>query len=254
MEHIVSERLFMRIAFLSDIHGNYIALEAVLKDLEAQNIDQVVSLGDTLTMGPQPVEVLHKLKELNCLFIKGNHDAAVISPELAEQYEITHYLVPDLYWCQNKLTADDLKFLDSFNPMLTLKLSDRVSILAFHGSPLSTTDIIQATTPPEVLDKYFAGQNADIYIGGHSHIQMTRRYGEKLILNSGSVGNAFKFAYAPGLSPSLLPWAEYMVIEQVGDAVGIDSRRVYFDTDELHRIVKDSGLPGTAWWLRQYGK
>ncbi len=244
----------MRIAFLSDIHGNYTAFQSVLKDLEMQKIDQFICLGDTVTMGPQPVEVLKALRQLDCLYIKGNHDAAVLDPERSEQYEITHYLAPDLYWCQKQLTLDDRAFLDAFNPMLNLTLPNGVKILAFHGSPLSSTDIIQATTPPELLDKYFAGQNADIYIGGHSHIQMIRRYGEKLILNSGSIGNAFKFAYSPGNIPSLLPWAEYMIIDQIGDSVSIDARRVYFDTDELQRIIKETDLPGSAWWLRQYAK
>jgi len=53
-----------------------------------------------------------------------------------------------------------------------------------------------------------------VFIGGHSHIQMHRRHGEKLFLNSGSIGNAFKFAFSPGNPPSLLPWAEYAIVEQ----------------------------------------
>ena len=244
----------MRIAFLSDIHGNYTALQAVLKDLETQRIDQFVSLGDTITMGPQPLEVLNALRELNCLCIKGNHDAAVLDPENAEQYEITHHLVPDLYWCLKKLSPEDRAFIKTFNSMLTIQLPNGTKILAYHGSPLSFTDIIQATTPLELLDKYFDGQTADVFIGGHSHIQLVRRYGEKQVLNSGSVGNTFRFPYSPGNPPSLLPWAEYIVIEQAGDVLSIQARRAYFDTNTLLKIVKESGLPGTAWWLRQYAK
>ncbi|MDD2922135.1 MAG: metallophosphoesterase family protein [Anaerolineales bacterium] len=244
----------MRIAFLSDIHGNYTAFQAVLKDLEAQKIDQFVSLGDTITMGPQPVETLRALRNLGCLYVKGNHDDAVLEPEKAEQYEVTHYLIPDLHWCQRQLSADDLAFLASFKPMISLALPNGIKILAYHGSPLSSTDIIQATTNSELLDKYFEGQNADIYIGGHSHIQMTRRYGKKVILNSGSIGNAFEFVYAPGNKPKLLPWAEYMIVSQSDDFFSVDARRVYFDTDEVHKIVKESSLPGSAWWLRQYDK
>ena len=89
-----------------------------------------------------------------------------------------------------------------------------IQLLAFHGSPTSTTEIIQATTPSELLDEYFAGQSASVFIGGHSHIQMLRRYGKNLVLNSGSVGNAFEFAFSPGNPPRLLPWAEYAVIDQ----------------------------------------
>jgi len=244
----------MRIAFISDIHGNFTAFQAVLADINSQSIDQIVCLGDIITLGPQPLEVLDTLRGLNCLYIKGNHDAAALAPENAAQYEIADHLVPDLYWCKDQLSADDRKFIGSFQPMLEINLPHGHHILAFHGSPLSFTDIIQATTPPELLDVYFEAQKADIFIGGHSHIQMVRRYADKLILNSGSVGNAFKFAFQPGKPAHLLPWAEYMIINQSGDSLNIDARRVYFDTDELLEKVRKSQLPCADWWLSQYSK
>ena len=244
----------MRIAFISDIHGNFTAFQAVIADIKSQSIDQVVCLGDTVTLGPQPIEVLNALRELNCLYVKGNHDAAVLDPESAGQYEITKHLVPDLHWCKEKLSADDINFIKSFKPMIEIDLSRGNQILAFHGSPLSTIDIIQATTPNEQLDIYFAGQKANIFIGGHSHIQMVRRYDSKLILNSGSTGNAFRFAYSRGKPVYLLPWAEYMIIDQSKESLSIDARRVYFDTEELIKIVKKSHLPGMDWWLKQYSK
>jgi putative phosphoesterase len=244
----------MRIAFISDIHGNYTAFQAVLADINSQSIDQIVSLGDVVTLGPQPIEVLNALRELKCLHIKGNHDEAVLRPENAAQYEITQHLVADLYWCRNQLSPDDLEFIDSFKPMQEIALPNGDHILAFHGSPLSTTEIIQATTPTEKLDSYFSGQKANIFIGGHSHIQMVRRHDDKLILNSGSIGNAFKFAFSPGNPVYLLPWAEYMIINQSGNSLSIDARRVYFDTDQLLEKVKESNIPCTDWWLSQYSK
>jgi putative phosphoesterase len=244
----------MRIAFISDIHGNFTAFQAVLADINSQAIDQIVCLGDSITLGPQPLEVLSALRELNCLYIKGNHDAAVMDPDNAPKYEITKHLIPDLHWCKDKLSPDDIEFINSFKPTLEINLPHDNSILVFHGSPLSFTDIIQATTPPELLDVYFGGQKANIFIGGHSHIQMVRRYNDKLILNSGSVGNAFRFAFTPGHSVHLLPWAEYMIINQSGNSLNIDARRVYFDTDALLKIVKESQIPCADWWLKQYSK
>lgn len=244
----------MRIAFISDIHGNFTALRAVLADIKSKSIDQVVCLGDTVTLGPQPKEVLNMLKELNCVLIKGNHDAAVLDPEEAEKFEITEHLIPDLYWCRDRLTRDDLNYIESFKSTHEIKLPNGVTILCFHGSPFSPTDLIQSTTPAELLDKYLEGQTADVFIGGHSHIQMYRRYGDKLILNSGSVGNSFMYAYSPGNVPSLLPWAEYTIISQSENYLDVDLRRIYFDTTELMDLVRKSGLPGTDWWLRQYPK
>lgn len=242
----------MRIAIISDIHGNFTAFKAVLADIKSQNIDNIVCLGDTVTLGPQPKEVLDLLKELNCVTIKGNHDAAIVHPDLAQQYEITEYLIPDLYWCRERLTKEDLTLIDGFKTTFEMTLPNEVKVLFFHGSPLSSTDIIQATTKPELLDKYFEGQDATVFIGGHSHIQMYRRHGEKLILNAGSVGNAFKFAYSPGTTPSLLPWAEYTIISENGNTLDVDLRRIYFDTSELLKLVSESKLPGKTWWLKQY--
>lgn len=244
----------MRIAIISDIHGNFTALQAVLADIKKQNIDEIICLGDTVTLGPQPREVLKALKELNCVIIKGNHDWAVLDPELAEDFEITEYLIPDLYWCRKQLTQDDLKLIDGFKDKHEMVLPNGIKVLFFHGSPLSPIDIIQATTEPELLDKYFAGQNATVFIGGHSHIQMYRRYGEKLIINAGSVGNAFKYAYLPGSVPSLLPWAEYTIFSQNGNSMDVDLRRIYFSTNELIKLVAESEMPGAAWWLEQYSK
>jgi putative phosphoesterase len=244
----------MRIAFISDIHGNFTALEAVLADIKSQNVDQIICLGDTLTLGPQPREVLKKLKEINCVLIKGNHDEALLDPEESEKFDITEHLIPDLYWCKDQLTRDDLSFIDAFISTYEIEFPNGVTVLCFHGSPKSTTDIIQSTTPTELLDKYFENQRATVLIGGHSHIQMHRRYGDKLILNSGSVGNSFMFAYSPGNIPKLLPWAEYAIIGQNDNNLNVDLRRVYFDTAKLIDLVNKSGLPGTDWWLRQYSK
>lgn len=242
----------MRIAFISDIHGSFTALQAVLEDAKKQSVDQYICLGDTVSLGPQPREVLNALREIRSTNITGNHDQAVLEPEKAADFEITEHLIPDLYWGYEKLTQEDIDFLHSFKSTHELTFSNGLKLLAFHGSPKKTTHLIQAVTPPELLDDYFEGQNADIFIGGHSHIQMQRRYGDKLILNSGSVGNAFKFAYAPGNPPSLLPWAEYAIVTQSGNILDVDLRRVYFDTHALVEIANKSGLPGAAWWQRQY--
>ena len=244
----------MRIAFISDIHGNFTALQAVMADITAQKVDRVICLGDVATLGPQPREVLAALQALDCTFIKGNHDSAVLNPEEAAHYEITSHLIPDLIWCREQLTESHLELIQSFLSKYELTFPNGVSVLSFHGSPLSSTDLLQSTTPKEVMEKYFEGQTATVFIGGHSHIQMYRRMGDKLILNSGSVGNAFEYAFTPGLIPSLLPWAEYAILSQSGNSLDVDLRRVYYDTDALIQEVQKSGLPGSAWWLRQFQK
>ncbi|MBI3167045.1 MAG: metallophosphoesterase family protein [Chloroflexi bacterium] len=242
----------MRIGFISDIHGNFTALEAVLTDIKKQNIDQLICLGDTVSLGPQPREVLDALREWNAITIMGNHDQATLEPQRCVEFEITEHLIPDLFWGREQLSKEDLQFIGSFEAKKSIRFSNELELLAYHGSPKATTHLVLATTPTETLDNYFNGQTASVFIGGHSHIQMQRRYGNKLFLNSGSVGNAFKFAFTQGNPPSLLPWAEYAIVEQNGVSLHADMRRVYFDTNALIDRVKASDLPGAEWWLQQY--
>jgi len=242
----------MRIAFISDIHGNFTALEAVLKDIDQQNIDQLICLGDTVSLGPQPVEVLKALQDRHAITIMGNHDQAILEPEKAQDFEITSHLIPDLLWGCEQLSAENFEYIRNFQPNHKITLPNGIELLAYHGSPKSTTDLVLPTTSSELLQELYKEQTATVFIGGHTHIQMHRRHGELLFLNSGSVGNAFKFAYSPGNPPSLLPWAEYAIVEQDGDFLRSDMRRVYFEIDALLEIVKNSKLPGTDWWFRQY--
>lgn len=242
----------MRIAFVSDIHGSFTALEAVLADIKHQNIDQLICLGDTVSLGPQPREVLEALQTWKAVTILGNHDQAILEPHKASQYEITEHLIPDLLWGREVLSQTDLDFIAYFQRSYTLRFENGSELLAYHGSPKATTDLVLASTPQEQLDALFEGQSADIFIGGHSHIQMHRRVGKKLFLNSGSVGNAFEYAYTSGNPPKLLPWAEYALVEQSGDTLHVDLRRVQFDISHLLEHVRKSGLPGSEWWFKQY--
>lgn len=71
----------MRIALISDIHGNTVALDAVLASLEQRPVDRVVCLGDVATTGPQPREALAVLQALACPMVMGNTDAWLLNPE-----------------------------------------------------------------------------------------------------------------------------------------------------------------------------
>ena len=242
----------MRIAFLSDTHGNYIALQAVLADLKSLGADQVIFLGDAATIGSHPNETLDTLRALDCVCIMGNHDEATLHPERALELQIAPTLHASLNWTVERMSRADLDFLESFRATYELELSASQSVLCFHGSPHSNTDVILSTTPTETLDGFFAEQSASIWVGGHTHVQLFRRYGTKLLLNSGSIGNAFKHTFAPGRTPELLPWAEYILLEVDGDTVSADLRRVPFDANEVLRQMSASGNPAAPWWLEQY--
>ncbi len=242
----------MRISLISDIHGHSTALEAVLDDVAQQPTDAIICLGDVATIGPQPKKVLARLKKLGCSCIMGNHDAALLHPEKALRYKIAPLLIPTLEWCVRQLTPDDTDYLQSFKPVIELALGTDASLVCFHGSPRSAIDSVLATTPAEELDKLFTEQTATILAGGHSHIQMLRQHAGKLIVNPGSVGNAFLLPPMPGAFPTLLPWAEYGIVNWVEGALSIELRRVSFSVAAFSEVVSRSDVPIKSWWLRQY--
>jgi putative phosphoesterase len=239
----------MRVGFISDIHGNLLALEAVLADLEQQEVDQVVCLGD-VCFGPQTHECLERVRELGCPVILGNWDSWSIDgfppaddPVGIMLYEIGH-------WWAELLTDDDRTFVRTFQPTLEVPLENGSNMLCYHGSPHSFSDWIFSTTPDEELEPMFAGLDADVLVGGHTHLQMLRRFGQSVIVNPGSVGQPFSQWWPRPIR--VAHWAEYGVVEHRGGHLTVDLRRVPYDVDALLRVFEQSGMPHGRWWISSW--
>lgn len=240
----------MRIALISDIHGNAVALEAVTREIDRAGVDQIVCLGDVATLGPRPGPVIEMLRELGCPCVLGNHDAFLLDPGLAEAYTEAPEIVEAVRWCRAQLSEEQLDHLRSFMPVI--ELPDAGSgLLCFHGSPRSHTDDLLATTTPEELDRMLGGHDAAVMACGHTHIQMLRQHRGTLIVNPGSVGFPFK-EHVGGRPPELLPHAEYAVIETSGGALGVDLRRVSLEIDALREAAAACDSPLRGYMLQQY--
>lgn len=242
----------MRIAIISDIHGNYVALDAVLADIRQQAVDDIICLGDLATIGPQPREVIQTLAEMELACVLGNHDAALLEPERAVEYQVAPRLLSTLEWCIERLTSDDFAYLNSLLPTLELPLEGDDTMLCYHGSPHSHTDLILATTPATEIEALLAQSSAAVLIGGHTHIQMLRQHDGRLIINPGSVGSAFPRPAVPDKIPALLPWAEYAIITAVNGRLSVDLRRVQFDITLFLKNLAVTDIPIQEWWVQQY--
>jgi len=243
-----------RIALISDIHGNVPALTAVLSDIRRNSVNSIICLGDIATLGPSPSETVKIIKDLNCPCIFGNHEEALFSPEKSSEFSIKGAMLQDtIYWCLSKLSLDDILFLKQFNSTLTIPLANEMTMLCYHGSPKSTIDSILPTTPPDQLAQYIDfDESLRVAIGGHTHFQMYRKYKDAIIINTGSVGCAF---VSPSLSPpapSLLPVAEYVIVECNNRNISVELKSIDYDFQEFKTLINNSDTPLKDWWLPEF--
>ena len=243
----------MRIALISDIHGNLVSLEAVLASIERQNVNEIIFLGDAATLGPQPHEVLQRIKELGCPCVIGNHETYLFKPSLGQAYmQGTQWFNDILSWCRARLTSEDYKFMRSFRPMLKVKLQGENTLICFHGSPRRHTDNILATTPNHELNEMLAGRRATVMVGGHTHVQMMRQHMGVLIVNAGSVGMPFEQMPFGARGPRVMPWAEYAIITSESNAISVDLRRIPVDINAIKQAGIDARMPETSDWLHNW--
>jgi predicted phosphodiesterase len=239
----------MRLGLISDIHGNLLALEAVLAELERAELDRIVCLGDVVA-GPRANDALGRIRALGCPVIMGNWDAWSVDgmPEPTGPVEEKLYAI-GAYWAE-RLAADDRDFIRGFLPTLEVELDADTTLLCFHGSPNSFDHWIVATTPDEEVAAMLAGSEAPVMAGGHTHLQMVRRYSDSLFVNPGSVGLPFE-RWSPD-DVLIAPRAEYAVVTSRDGRLAVDLRRTSYDVDAHLRTGLASGMPHAEWWAASW--
>lgn len=247
----------MRLAIFSDIHGNAIALEAVWADLKQRGFDAAVCLGDAIQGGPQPAEVVARLREIGCPVVMGNADVWLLTGEetgaenIPEERRRTMEAVRE--WSLAQLSAEDRAFIAAFTPTVSLDLGSAGTFLGYHGSPASFDDVILPEIAQEQLAAYLAGSTALVNAGGHTHVQFIRRLGAgpAFHCNPGSVGVAYSH-HQPEEGFQLDPWAEYALLDVDGGRASLTFNRVPFDVKAVIQILASSGRPGAETAIAQY--
>lgn len=241
----------MRVALISDLHGNQVALDVVLAEVTRQGFDQIVCLGDTATLGPRPTEVLACLRSLGCPCLLGNHDAFMLDPGLVHTYTETPVVVQAIEWCRQRLSDAELDFIRTFQRTLALDLGGGTTLLLFHGTPRSHMENILATTPPNELDRMLGPRPATVMAGGHTHIPMLRQHRGTLVLNPGSVGLAFE-EFVDGRAPKLLAEADWALVDAQGGRVSVTLHRLAVDRAALRDAAAATDNPMAQTLVDQY--
>jgi predicted phosphodiesterase len=247
----------VRLAVISDIHGECYPLDQVLQDIRRQGIERIVCLGDALQGGSQPAQTLARLRELSCPVVMGNADAWLLTGEQTSPSEaISEQQREVRAWSLSQLSDTDLDFIQQFRPTIEIPLAGSKTLLCFHGSPRSFDEIILPNTPDEVVRQYLAGYEATLFTGGHTHTQQMRRLGASWYFNPGSVSLAYDWEHSDLEQGRMRidPWADYAIVESDGPCLGITFRHVPYDVDELARIVRASGRPYAEESLAAHGR
>ncbi|HEY5620079.1 MAG TPA: metallophosphoesterase family protein [Candidatus Bathyarchaeia archaeon] len=219
----------MRLVVLSDIHANMTALERVLADLPSH--DELYCLGDVVGYGPNPNEVVEALKDRRpTIVLAGNHDHAVVTGDWSG---FVDHAVKAIQWTRMRLSKNNLIYLEMLKPSAKRRVQD-LDICLFHGSPRDPmNEYIFPGTPAALLRQLLKLSGGTLLLQGHTHVPMSFRDGEALLLNPGSVGQPRDGD----------PRASYMILEIEDEKVTHKIRRVQYDISKTTKAILDNGLP-----------
>jgi len=235
----------MRLAIISDVHGNLTALEAVIAELKTTSPDLVLQGGDLVVGGPRPAEVIDRIRELGWAGVVGNTDEVLWAPEQFEQQAkrapklraLLEILFHDFAATRELIGDERLRWLQSLPPAW----QDH-GIKLLHASP---GDLWQAPMPDcdeEQLVATYGGLGSAVVVYGHIHRPYVRRVAGFAMANSGSVGTPYDGD----------PRASYLLVEDGN----VKIRRVEYDVEAEIKYLLSSGYPRAAWLaeIRRHGK
>jgi putative phosphoesterase len=174
-----------RVAVVSDVHANVAALTAVLADIEAADVELIVSCGD-LTWGSHPDETIAAMRGLaeRALFVRGNGERAVQEISGGQRKAGT----PREAWVPVRHSASSLEFVAAIPFSVVIEITGLGPVRFCHGSPRSDTEIVTPATPAERFAQLCAGVDEQVLVTGHTHLQFDRRVAGRRSVNPGSVG------------------------------------------------------------------
>jgi predicted phosphodiesterase len=209
----------MRVAALADVHGNAPALAAVLDEVEHEQPDLIVFGGD-LTWGSLPQETLALVRalEIPARFVGGNADR-MVGVE-------TEGRGP---WMTSQHTAEDLAFLATFEPTVSLDVDGLGRTCFCHGSPRSDEECVTERTPAERVREFMAGRDERVVVTGHVHVQYDRTVEGFRCVGPGSVGLPYEG------QPGYAFWALL--------GPDVELRRTTYDSEASLALMRDTEDP-----------
>lgn len=234
-----------RLAVLSDVHGNALALEAVRQAIRLARPDAVAVAGDLVLNGPDPAATVDLLREMEgdgAAIISGNTDIAVADFDYAAAFPWMADGVPDIFraaaeWAHDALGDERIAWLRRLPAERRVHADDGSMTLVCHASPGSQTSGFDPALEATVVVERVARTDARVIACGHTHLPEIRDLGWKLIVNAGSAGYTFDGD----------PTATWALIDLVGGEVTAEIKRTTFDALAVADAISARGLPGDVY-------
>lgn len=179
------------IAFLSDVHGNLDALEAVLAELDRRDVATIIVAGDHVLGGAHPLETYRRLVQKGARLVRGLSDTALamVAPEkLAPKTDEEREKAAAFARTRDALGDLVIEQLRRLPDRLRIPLIDGREVLVVHGSPLDATRDVTFDMTDEEVSFLMDDDPADIVVCGASHVPFRIELDDRLVLGLGSVG------------------------------------------------------------------
>jgi len=229
----------MRVAIVSDLHGNRRAVEAVLDDLQQVAPDVILHGGDLAAGGAHPADIIDQVRSLGWPGVRGNTDEMLWSPESLAEYAAANPKIERLLAMVQEtipptlasIGEERLRWLEGLPAM-----HSQEGFSLVHASPNDLWRAPMANASDEELQTTYASLGAPIVVYGHIHCPYVRRLDRMTVVNTGSVSQSYDGDRR----------ASYLLMD--GESMAI--RRVDYDVESEARELSRSGLPHAGWMAR----
>ncbi len=221
-----------RVAFISDVHSNLEALEAVLDEVGDL---RVYCSGDIVGYGASPNEVVRVLREIDATCVLGNHDRAALDADVAD---FNPRAAMAAIWTSQHLSEASRSFLGSLPREVSAEVGGGKKLYMAHGSPDDTMwEYVLPSTHSDLFDYYLKKVRADVMALGHTHVafQWTGDDGG-VVFNPGSVGQ-------PRNGDKRASFAILSVDGAERGRAEVEIRQVEYDVERAAKKILESGLP-----------
>ena len=229
----------MKVAVISDIHGNWQALESVMADYQLQGCKRVLCLGDLAMAGPQPAIVLDYIinKISNWTIIQGNTDKMIAEfnlkmyDRLSKEFPVmANALLDDT----NIISKEQKDFLAELPERKELMI-EGVGVLMVHGSPRKINEDILPNMKISEIQEMICGEASDLILCGHTHVPCGyQTLSKQTVVNVGSVGRPM----------TGVPKANYAIIDFNNGSFTVEHREVEYDYNLAAQLMKERAFEG----------